>query len=232
MSQVTTPSDLSHAVQRAVAVGIAVCAVAGALAQAQSVYRIVGPDGKVTFSDKPPPAVAKATAPVATAAPGANTGAPAPSGGRLPLALSKAAKEFPVVLYSGKDCAPCTSGRNMLISRGIPFTEKTVDNNESAVALKQLSGQTSIPLLTVGTQQLQGYSDATWSQYLNAAGYPKESALPRGYRNPGPTPLAEAKAAVATAPAGKTAAAPEAPGEAAAPEREVPVAPPNSGIRF
>ena len=32
------------------------------LAQAQQVYRIVGPDGKVTFSDQPPPAAS--TAPI------------------------------------------------------------------------------------------------------------------------------------------------------------------------
>ena len=42
---------------------IALCALwfAGA-AQAQTVYRIVGPDGKVTFSDKAPLDASKATA--------------------------------------------------------------------------------------------------------------------------------------------------------------------------
>ena len=217
---------MNRAARRATACGVVLLAAFGALAQAQQVYRIVGPDGKVTFSDQPPPDTAKAAAPVARAA--SNTNAPA-AGGRLPLELRKVASQFPVVLYSGKDCAPCDSGRNMLTSRGIPFAEKTVDNAESAAALKQLSGQSSIPLLTIGAQQLKGYSDATWGQYLNAAGYPKESALPRGYRNPGATPLAEAKQAVA--PAGNAPAA-EAPDGAAAPEREVPVAPTTSGIRF
>lgn len=217
---------MNRAARRATACGVVLLAAFGALAQAQQVYRIVGPDGKVTFSDQPPPDTAKAAAPVARAA--SNTNAPA-TGGRLPLELRKVASQFPVVLYSGKDCAPCDSGRNMLTSRGIPFAEKTVDNAESAAALKQLSGQSSIPLLTIGAQQLKGYSDATWGQYLNAAGYPKESALPRGYRNPGATPLAEAKQAVA--PAGNAPAA-EAPDGAAAAEREVPVAPTTSGIRF
>ena len=226
MNRVPSRLELNRAARRATACGIVLCAAVGALAQAQSVYRIVGPDGKVTFSDQPPPAAAKAATPVATAA---SNDSAAASGARLPLELRKVASQFPVVLYTGKDCVPCNSGRNMLTSRGIPFTEKTVDNAESAAALKQLSGQSSIPLLTIGGQQLKGYSDTTWSQYLNAAGYPKESALPRGYRNPGASPLAEAKQAVA--PAGNAPAA-EAPTEATAPEREVPVAPPNSGIRF
>ncbi len=34
-------------------------AFAAASAQAQTIYRIVGPDGKVTFSDKAPPASSK-----------------------------------------------------------------------------------------------------------------------------------------------------------------------------
>ena len=227
MNRVPPRLELNRAARRATACGIVLCAAVGATAQAQQVYRIVGPDGKVTFSDQPPPAAAKAAAPVATAA--SNGGGAAASGARLSLELRKVTSQFPVLLYTGKDCVPCNSGRNMLTSRGIPFTEKTVDNAESAAALKQLSGQTSIPLLTIGAQQLKGYSETTWSQYLNAAGYPKESALPRGYRNPDASPLAEAKQAVA--PAGNAPAA-VAPAEAAAPEREVPVAPPNSGIRF
>ena len=226
MKRVPTLLDLSRGGRQAAAIGVVLLVAAAGLAQAQQVYRIVGPDGKVTFSDQPPVAAAKAATPVAKAAGGETAGA---SASRLPLELRKVVSEYPVVLYTGKDCAPCNSGRNMLTSRGIPFTEKTVDNNESAAALKQLSGQTSIPLLTIGSQQLKGYSDATWAQYLKAAGYPETSVLPRGYRQPNATPLAEAKQAVAPASTGKAA---EGPAEAAKPEPEVPVTPTNSGIRF
>ena len=46
--------------------------------QAQTVYRIVGADGRVTFSDKPP-AAASQTTPLANAAPtGGNAGAALP----------------------------------------------------------------------------------------------------------------------------------------------------------
>jgi hypothetical protein len=85
----------------------------------------------------------------------------------------------------------------MLTSRGIPFTEKTVTTHEDSQALQRLSGESSLPFLTIGSQQLKGFSDAEWTQFLNAAGYPLSSVLPASYRRPAPTPLV----AVATTPA-------------------------------
>lgn len=157
--------------------------------QAQ-VYRSVGPDGRVTFSDKPP---APAAAPVAGGAATAGGG-----GAGLPYELNQTVQRFPVTLYSSKDCAPCNSGRNLLINRGVPFNEKTVESNEDIAALQRLAGgANSLPLLTIGGQQLKGYSDAEWSQYLDAAGYPKTSQLPRSYRRPAATPLVARQAATA-----------------------------------
>lgn len=199
--------------------------VGGSFAQAQQVYRIVGPDGKVTFSDKPPvSAQAKATD-AGTAASGTNN---ADSGsGRLPFELAKVARQFPVTLYTGKDCAPCNSGRNLLVNRGIPFAEKTVENYESAEALKQLSGHSSLPLMTIGSQQLKGFSETSWTQYLNAAGYPQKSALPSNYKRPSPVALAVAKEEEPDAPAKN-----KSDGKASEPASpQTPVAP-SSGIRF
>ncbi len=76
-----------------------------------------------------------------------------------------------------------------MIGRGVPFTEKTVNSNEDADALQRISGTNTIPFITIGGQQLKGYSDAEWNQFLNAAGYPKTSALPANYKNPAATPL-------------------------------------------
>ena len=192
------------------------------LASAQGVYRIVGPDGKVTYSDQPPPAASSARPVAGTAAAGST--APA-----LPTELRQAAGRYPVTLYTGADCSPCDSGRNFLSTRGIPFAEKTVNSSDDVAAFKRLSGATSLPLLTVGGQQLKGYSATEWGQYLDAAGYPKKSVLPPSYRREAATPLVEAKPAAAPAtrtPAGQPAADTPA---------EVPVTPPASnpsGIRF
>lgn len=203
-------------------------ALASVGAQAQNVYRIVGPDGKVTFSDRPP---AETTAPPARspAAPAAATASPAAVNGALPFELRQVANRYPVTIYTGNDCAPCGSLRNMLTSRGVPYTERTVASNEDIAALQRLSGSTSLPFGTIGGQQLVGFSDAEWIQYLDAAGYPKQSQLPSNYRQPAPTPLVAAKP-VESAPA----AEPKAPARPALPPpvNDGPTPSNPAGIRF
>ncbi|CAA9440173.1 MAG: FIG00932012: hypothetical protein [uncultured Ramlibacter sp.] len=153
-------------------------------AGAQQVYRIVGPDGKVTFSDKPP------VEPNAKARPTQTAALPGGGGGSaLPFELRQVSSRYPVTLYTGPDCGPCGSGRAFLSSRGIPFAEKTVTTNEDVAALQRLTGGSSLPLVTIGGQQLAGYSEVEWSQFLDAAGYPKTSQLPPSYRNPAAAPL-------------------------------------------
>lgn len=202
---------------------------AGAL-QAQPVYRIVGPDGRITFSDRPPVAEA--------ARAGAAT--PATAGAALPYELAQVSSRYPVTLYTGASCSGCDAGRTLLTSRGIPFTERTVSTSEDVEALQRLSGDTGLPLLTIGSQQIKGYADVEWSQYLDAAGYPRESQLPAGYRRPAPTPLVVSTRAnpAATAPAGAASATGE-PTVQTIPTRPRPTPAPRSaepdnpaGIRF
>lgn len=157
---------------------------AGTVAQAQTVYRIVGADGKVTFSDKPP-ATSDQGKVVGTGV-GAS-GAASNSG--LPFELRKVASKFPVTLYTGNKCSPCDAARAFLINRGVPFTERTVTTSEDSESLQRISGETSLPFMTIGGQRIGGFSDAELAQTLDAAGYPKTSALPSGYKNPAPTPL-------------------------------------------
>lgn len=170
-------------------------ALAAGTASAQTIYRIVGPDGKVTFSDKPPPD------PKANVAP-ARAGSAAPAGGNvaLPTELRNVANKYPVTLYAGPQCDPCGAARAFLNSRGIPFAERTVSSNEDIEALQRLSGANSLPFMTIGGQHIKGYSDAEYAQFLDAAGYPRQSQLPQGYRNPAPTPLVAVSAPPAPAP--------------------------------
>lgn len=198
---------------------LSIVALVACAAQAQPVYRIVGPDGKVTFSDRPP------TEAQAQQAPSARAGGSS-ANDALPYELRQVAARFPVTLYTGNDCAPCASARNLLTQRGIPFTERTVTSNEDIAALQRIAGVASLPFATIGGQQLQGFSDPEWTQYLDMAGYPKQSQLPPNYRRPPATPLV---AVVEKAPAAE-APAPAAPRPAPAP---APAAPSNpAGITF
>jgi glutaredoxin len=193
-------------------------------ASAQQIYRIVGPDGKVTFSDKPPLDPNARPSALAAAPQGGGAGNSA-----LPFELREAANRFPVVLYTGPQCGPCGTGRSLLITRGIPFTEKTVTTNEDIGALGRLTGAPTLPVLTIGEQQLKGYSEVEWARFLDAAGYPKNSLLPPGYAGPPPTPLVAVQRAQPTPKAApdQSAGASAQPETATAPEGDNP-----AGIRF
>lgn len=208
---------------------LALALLAGLLAApvfAQGVYPIMGRDGKVTgFSDQPPPTTTPAR-PVGNTTAGASA---AGAGAQLPFELRQVSGRYPVTLYTSRDCAPCNSGRNLLNARGIPYSEKTIETPQDGEALKRLSGEASLPFLTIGGQQLKGYSDTEWTQFLNAAGYPKQSALPSNYIRPAATPLVAVRAEGAAAPT----TAQSAPASAA--PAEIPVTPPAqnpAGIRF
>lgn len=190
---------------------------------AQGVYRIVGPDGKVTFSDQPPPS-SSPVRPVGSA----TTGAAAGAGAQLPYELRQVSSRYPVTLYSSRECAPCNTGRNLLNARGIPYSEKTVETAPDGEALKRISGEMTLPFLTIGSQRIKGYSDTEWTQFLDAAGYPRQSALPGGYRQPAATPL------VAVQPE-PTAAQPSPTATPTGSPAATPLAPPPqnpAGIRF
>lgn len=172
------PQSLAHLLA-----GVALMASL-ASAHGQTIYRIVGADGRVTFSDKPP--VSQDQGKVSGTGVGA---AGAASATALPFELRQAASKYPVMLYTSADCAPCGAGRSLLSGRGIPFAERTISTQEDAAALQRLTGENSLPTLTIGGQRIKGYSDVEWTQYLDAAGYPRASILPSGYKNPAPTPL-------------------------------------------
>lgn len=167
-------------------------------------YKIVAPDGRVTYTDRPP-----ADGSLKVTALGKSEVAPADTGPALPLALRQLAERFPVTFFSGADCPPCDSGRDYLRQRGIPYRERQVISNDDAAALERLVAGRTLPALTVGGQALRGYSAADWASYLDAAGYPRESALPAGWTAAAPTPLvARAPVPARTTPATNAEATP------------------------
>lgn len=144
---------------------------------AQTIYRIVGPDGRLTFSDKAPQDLAKASA---TTAGGKAVHAGEPG---LPYELRQVVARYPVTLYAGASCGPCNAGRQLLQRRGVPFTEYAVSSNEDIEALQRISGDNSLPFLAIGGQKIKGFSESEWAQFLSAANYPTTSMLPPTYRN-------------------------------------------------
>jgi glutaredoxin len=190
-----------------------------------ALYKVVAPDGSVTYTDRPPPASVGRPVPLGGGKDANASEAPAALA-NLPLELRQVTARYPVTLYSSNDCAPCESARRLLVSRGIPYVERRVTSDDDAEALNRLTGGRSVPTLTIGTQALRGFADGDWHSYLDAAGYPRESRLPRSYQQPAATPLVERQAEAAPAPQQRPAAPPPEP---AAPP---PPPPAPAGIRF
>ncbi|WP_145759121.1 glutaredoxin family protein [Variovorax atrisoli] len=205
--------------------GLALVLVAAG-AMAQPIYRQVDKNGKVTFSDRAPSA---STEPAPAGQPGSSPPSTANTAG-LPYELRLVSQRYPVTLYSGDECGPCGAARTLLTTRGIPFEERTVKSNADVEALQRLSNQNALPLLTIGSQQLKGFSDVEWSQYLDAAGYPKSNSLPAGYRNGPIRPLVAQQAT--PAPRAAEAPAPAAQPVPPPPASSEPTPSNPAGIKF
>jgi glutaredoxin len=156
---------------------------------AHALYKVVGPDGKVTYTDRPAVSPDNKVQSVNSNGSVANDVA-------LPYELRQVAERYPVTLYTTKDCPSCDAGRQTLRQRGIPFAEKTIATKEDGEALQRITGARDLPVLTVGSQVLRGYQRDDWSSYLDAAAYPKESKLPANFPQGGASPLTTPKQAV------------------------------------
>lgn len=148
---------------------------------AWALYKVVGPDGRITYTDRAPsdkPAQAiKAN------------GATASTEG-LPYEVQRVVSRYPVSLFTGPKCNACDAARQMLKERGVPFVEKTVATPDDARAYLKQESTDQLPSARIGQKQLVGYSQAEWVSYIDAAGYPAKSVLPLNYRQPEATPLA------------------------------------------
>ena len=187
-------------------------------------YKVIGPDGKVTYTDRQPtPGQGKVT-PIAGRAAAVATGDAA-----LPLELRQPVARYPVTLYvMAAGCDPCEAARQLLRQRGIPYNEKQVLSAEDSEALEKLSGGRDAPTLSIGSQTLRGLAPEVWNSYLDAAGYPRESRLAATYRYPAATPLTEKRETPASV---VRAAAPRA-SEPVAAETPAPTPANPTGIKF
>lgn len=134
---------------------------------AVTVLECVDDAGNASFRDKCPPGSTKA-------------------GDKVLLGVSsnkaKSAKEIaaanPVVVYSVPNCDPCDLVRNVLSTRGVPFSEKNVQDDAAIqTELKGKAGDLTVPAVLVGATVLTGYNRAALDSALSQAGYPIPDAV-------------------------------------------------------
>jgi glutaredoxin len=161
--------------------GLALPLLLAVLAGAASAqYKVIEPDGRVTYTDRP---VAGAAA-----RPLGAVNRPTPVA-ELPYALRQAVARYPATLYTAPNCGPCDSARALLALRGIPMRELTVDRAEDVAELQRREGRMELPILRLGAQRLQGFETSDWQATLDAAGYPRVSQLPPHWRATPAQPL-------------------------------------------
>jgi hypothetical protein len=159
--------------------------LAAGAAHAGEMYRWVDKDGKVHYTDQPPPPEVRN---MERKRLGDQAGE-----GPIPYALQQAMKKFPVVLYTAEGCGQgCKAAVDYLSGRGIPYTQKDASQEANADALMALTGgKLEVPVATVGGSVLRGYEKGAWKTMLDAAGYPSAPLTARPAVKPAP-PAAQA----------------------------------------
>ncbi|MBX2868939.1 MAG: glutaredoxin family protein [Acidiferrobacterales bacterium] len=150
---------------------IAIAGTIGVLAYASAatLYKWVDADGNVVYQDTPPPGNVEFEE---STVDGVAPSIPTDTG----LQIEEAALENPVSLYTVPVCDSCDLVRLFLEKNAIPFAEKNVRNNQSTQAeLQSVSGQLSVPTLTIGSTVLDGFSRRAISDALKKAGFPLAS---------------------------------------------------------
>jgi glutaredoxin len=185
--------------------------------QAAELYRYVDQDGRITYSDMPPPKTAKKVEKKAAADRAAEVA--------LPYATREAAKKFPVFIYANDCGEPCKLARELLEKRGVPYAQKDPSTSKTdATALTKLVGALEVPVLVVGKlKHVKGFESGAWNGALDEAGYPKTNpgVKPEQVRRTEP----KAQDKDATAPANTPGQPPASPATPTTPAPATPATP-------
>ena len=144
---------------------------AASVAHAQTLYKVVGADGNITYTDRPP-AEGKTTALKIVDAPTS----PLPASvlkyqaelrksmeGRLREA-SKTDPPGNVTLFMATWCGYCTRAKAYLNAKGIGYQEVNIDTPAGARAFFEAGGSGGVPLLIVAGQRARGFSEASYDK--------------------------------------------------------------------
>ena len=146
-----------------------ICVFAASTLNAQTVYRSIGPDGKVVYSDRPPSEgqvtktmkfqnLPSSALPAATlsyveqlrlkqAAPGAIQG---------------------TILYSAAWCGYCKQAKSYLARKGIRYEERDIDTPSGRASYAQAGGRRGVPLLLAKGQRVEGFSSEAYDSVFGS----------------------------------------------------------------
>lgn len=147
-------------------------------------FRWTDTKGQINYGDRPPPN-AQNVIRIDLMTIGENTQS------LLPYLVRRAAGNFPVMLFTAKNCPPCVSAREFLNKRGVPFAERTIESSDDSMEFKRLTGAEGVPVITLGTKPLIAFDKDEWNNALDATGYPPNSQLPPAFKQEPARPLTQ-----------------------------------------
>jgi glutaredoxin len=142
-------------------------------APAATLYKSVGPDGRVTYSDQPPPegTVQKTlsfaelpSSPLPEAVLRYREGLE--KGVQKRLTEAARARAATLQLFTAPWCGYCRQARAHLAEKGVAFQELDVETAEGQRAYAALGGGSGVPVLAWKGERLQGYSRASYEAFF------------------------------------------------------------------
>ena len=145
-------------------------------AQAETLYKVVGPDGKTTYTDRPPTdAKSKTTTLQFADAPST----PLPDSVlKYQAALQKSMQSRlaqarnvnaigATTLYSASWCGYCKKAKAYLRANGIRYSEFDIDTADGGVAYFEAGGRRGVPLLLADGKRIEGFSDGSYDNFFS-----------------------------------------------------------------
>jgi glutaredoxin len=129
---------------------------------AQTAYKWVDKDGKVSYQDRPPPEGSQYTS--------------EPTGIITGEVAENPAEKFPIVMYTTKECASCDQARDYLKARKVPFREIAVADPKLREELLKKTGSLIVPTIFVGEHMMKGYIESLVEGELDHVGYPRPAS--------------------------------------------------------
>ena len=144
------------------------------ITHAETLYKVVGADGKITYTDQPPADRKSTTALRFADAPST----PLPESVlKYQAALQKSmqgrlaeAKKIDVggsaTLFSAAWCGYCTQAKAYMRAKGIGYREVDIDTPDGGRAYFEAGGERGVPLLMADGRRIQGFSAGAYDNFF------------------------------------------------------------------
>lgn len=139
-----------------------------AVSPAQNLYKSVGPDGRVVYSDQPPAEGRLEKTMQFKNLPSSSL--PASASSQLDQLRKQKARQQAavqgdqVVMYTTAWCGYCKKAKAYLASKGISYQEFDIETERGMAAYAQAGGEGGVPLLLFKGERVKGFSVAAYDE--------------------------------------------------------------------